>query len=209
MAKQAYVYSGTDWVPLASEVTNLTNYYTKGEIDILDAPTGLKKIVPSSVAVGSGTGSADSLGTVTFTGVSSVSLNGVFSSTYDNYWIVWNVTNNSGTSTCTLRFRTSGTDYSTADAYGSGYGLGLGPTTITYNDSGATSLRLGSGNFQNSGGGHILVSRPTGRITYQNYVGSNATAVSYSGSCGATNFDGFSIITPGTISGTISVYGYK
>jgi len=29
MAKQAYVYSGTDWVPLASEVTNLSSYQTK------------------------------------------------------------------------------------------------------------------------------------------------------------------------------------
>jgi hypothetical protein len=29
MAKQAYVYSGTDWVPLASEVTNLSAYQTR------------------------------------------------------------------------------------------------------------------------------------------------------------------------------------
>ena len=29
MAKSAYVYSGTDWVPLASEVTNLSGYQTK------------------------------------------------------------------------------------------------------------------------------------------------------------------------------------
>jgi len=29
MAKQAYVYSGTDWVPLASEITNLSGYQTK------------------------------------------------------------------------------------------------------------------------------------------------------------------------------------
>jgi hypothetical protein len=29
MAKQTYVYSGTEWVPLASEVTNLTAYQTK------------------------------------------------------------------------------------------------------------------------------------------------------------------------------------
>ena len=29
MAKQAYVYSGTDWVPLASEVTNLSDYQTR------------------------------------------------------------------------------------------------------------------------------------------------------------------------------------
>ena len=173
-----------------------------------DVP-GLVKIVPTSVAVGSGSGSVDSNGNVTFSGASSISLNGCFSSTYDNYWIVWNVTNNSGTSTCTLRFRTSGTDYSTADAYGSGYGLGLGPTTITYNDSGATSFKLGSGNFQSAGGGHILVARPSGRINYQHYMASNATATSYSGSCAATNFDGFSIITPGTITGNIRVYGYS
>jgi hypothetical protein len=29
MAKQAYVYSGTDWVPLASDVTTITGYQTK------------------------------------------------------------------------------------------------------------------------------------------------------------------------------------
>ena len=52
---------------------------------------GLAKIVPSSVAVGSGTGSANSLGTVTFSGASSVSLNGCFSSTYDNYRLMLNI----------------------------------------------------------------------------------------------------------------------
>jgi hypothetical protein len=44
MAKQAYVYSGTDWVPLASEVTNLSDYYTSAEVDAdfqTKASTGL------------------------------------------------------------------------------------------------------------------------------------------------------------------------
>ena len=49
---------------------------------------GLAKIVPTSVAVGSGTGSADSLGNVTFSGASSGSLNGCFTSTYDKYKIL-------------------------------------------------------------------------------------------------------------------------
>ena len=57
MAKQAYVYSGTDWVPLASEVTNLSNYQLSNGV-------GLAKVIPTSVAVGSGSGSVDSLGTV-------------------------------------------------------------------------------------------------------------------------------------------------
>ena len=42
---------------------------------------GLIAIVPTSVAVGSGTGSSSGNGLVTFAGVSSVSLNGVFSAT--------------------------------------------------------------------------------------------------------------------------------
>ncbi len=46
MAKQAYVYSGTDWVPLASEVTNLSGYYTKGETDI---STGITRPILSVV----------------------------------------------------------------------------------------------------------------------------------------------------------------
>lgn len=51
-------------------------------------PGGLAKIVPTSVAVGSGSGSVDSNGNVTFSGASSVSLNTCFSSTYDNYRII-------------------------------------------------------------------------------------------------------------------------
>jgi hypothetical protein len=49
---------------------------------------GLAKIVPSSVAVGSGTGSSDTTGKVTFSGASTVSLNGVFTSSYRNYKII-------------------------------------------------------------------------------------------------------------------------
>ena len=48
---------------------------------------GLAKIVPSSITVGSGTGSATALGTVTFSGASSIAMDNVFSSTYDNYMI--------------------------------------------------------------------------------------------------------------------------
>ena len=109
MAKQAYVYSGTDWVPLASEVTNLSSYYTSAQTDIITAPTGLKLLVPTSVAVGSGTGTANAAGQVTFTGASSVQLNGVFTTTYDNYKIVLNITAISSTDVLQFRFGTSGT----------------------------------------------------------------------------------------------------
>jgi hypothetical protein len=69
MAKQAYVYSGTDWVPLASEVTNLSDYQTK-------AATGLVL-----------------LNTTSFSGVTSVSLPAdTFTSTYENYRIIYKFT---------------------------------------------------------------------------------------------------------------------
>jgi len=77
---------------------------------------GLAKIVPSSVAVGSGTGSASTTGTVTFSGCSSVSLNDVFSATYDDYKIVINV-ESAGAPELGIRMRVSGSDNSSSIYY--------------------------------------------------------------------------------------------
>jgi hypothetical protein len=66
----------------------VANAYTKSETDgIAAAAAGLRMVVPTSVSVGSGSGSVDALGNVTFSGASSVLLNSCFSSTYDNYLI--------------------------------------------------------------------------------------------------------------------------
>lgn len=82
-------------------------------------PGGLAKIVPTSLTVGSGSGSVDSNGAVTFSGASSVSLNGVFSSSYKNYQVmVSNVfANNATDREIQFRLRASGTDNSTASSY--------------------------------------------------------------------------------------------
>ena len=66
---------------------------TQVDSKLATAQSGLIKIIPSSVAVGSGTGSASASGTVTFSGASSVSLNGVFTSTYKNYRIAFTAKN--------------------------------------------------------------------------------------------------------------------
>jgi hypothetical protein len=141
MAKQAYVYSGTDWVPLASEVTNLSNYYTKGEIDILDAPTGLKKVIPTSVVVGSGTGSVSSSGTVNFSGSSSVSIVGVFNATYTQYRINLNLIG-TGASERDLNFRyLSGTTPNTSAQYRQQEFVSGGGTGYNTRTTGLTSHR--------------------------------------------------------------------
>jgi hypothetical protein len=53
------------------------------------SPNGFIPIAPTSVTVGSGTGTASSNGVVTFTGATTVLLNGIFSSSYTNYRIVF------------------------------------------------------------------------------------------------------------------------
>ena len=76
---------------------------------------GLKLIVPSSVA-GSGV-SVSASGKVTFTAATSVSVNGCFSATYDNYLVVVRGSMNTSNAAIRLRMRASGTDNSTASSY--------------------------------------------------------------------------------------------
>jgi hypothetical protein len=209
MAKQAYVYSGTDWVPLASEVTNLSGYYTKGEIDILDAPTGLKLLTPTSVAVGSGSGSVGTSGTVTFSAASSFSLNGVFSATYNNYVI--DISNNvSGTGS--IRLRASGTDNTSAVHIVRGTEI-ADSNFVAYRTNAGTSFFL-----QSVANNSIYIKNP-----YDNsntYFANSGIAPTNASSGGTLNLmgahvanyqaDGFTItVTTGTMTGTVSVYGYK
>lgn len=95
---------------------------------------GLHLITPTSIA-STGTGNSSSIntnGSVTFSTCATLSLNGVFSSTYDNYMIVYRGVG-TGSTNYNLRFRlrASGTDNSTASSYTfeqlvvSGSGVGI------------------------------------------------------------------------------------
>jgi hypothetical protein len=97
--------------------SNIVQYYSGASwATVGPASTGgLVPMVPTSVAVGSGTGTASANGQVTFTTASSVSLNGVFTSSYDNYRILFGTTVASGTGTITIRLRAAGTDITGAN----------------------------------------------------------------------------------------------
>ena len=71
-----------------SSITAWRNVNTDTGIGTLNA-MGLKNVVPTSISVGSGSATVNSNGLVTFTGASSISLNGVFSSTYKSYRLVF------------------------------------------------------------------------------------------------------------------------
>lgn len=80
---------------------------------------GLVPIVPPTINVSGGTATANSLGLITFTGVTSISLNNVFSADYKNYRMVLTdvVGSVAGAQSVSVRFRVSGADNSTSNYY--------------------------------------------------------------------------------------------
>lgn len=85
------------------------------------AINGLVVMTPTSVAKtgGSSTATINADGSVTFGACATLSLNGVFTSAYDNYMIVVRMSNPgpSGAADAYIRLRASGTDNSTASSY--------------------------------------------------------------------------------------------
>ena len=180
---------------------------------------GLAKIVPSSVAVGSGTGSADSLGNVTFSGCSSVSLNDVFSSTYRNYKIIIDLTSSSATSDVVMRMRAAGVD-TTGSSYRVQRLRNISTTVTGQADSSGTDDWFIGENVTGADGGSSFydVTMITPNVAkYTNFY--SITHNYNTASIGmfiagvlrdSTQYDGFSIFPlSGNITGSLSVFGYN
>lgn len=75
---------------------------------------GLILLTPTSVNHTGTSASISTNGSVLFTSVTALSLNGVFSADYDNYMVVCRWRNNSGLNDLNMRLRASGSDDSTA-----------------------------------------------------------------------------------------------
>lgn len=180
------------------------------------AGTGLIKIVPSSVAVGSGTGSASALGTVTFTGVSSLNLNGVFSSTYNAYQIVLTISTFATGGQINYRYGTNGTpqtgaSYSVAGIYGDNNN-----TSGAFGQSGQTSILWGQSSASGTEAwfGVVEVGLPNSAVrTFSSHraTTNGATRSTFQGGAynGTDQFTDFIILPNANMTGTVSVYGYK
>lgn len=198
------------------EVTSVmklsANTYGKADAS---ATSGLAPISPTSIANSGGTASATA-GTVTFTTVNSISLNGVFSATYDNYRIVLSGTGSTSL-TWSMRYRVAGSDNTNA-TYLWNYMYGSGTTVAASRTTSTTNLQVGFANSYAVSGAAIDVYSPflsafTASLSQSvfHYSSSGCDVVFNSGGFGATtSFDGFSIIpSTGSITGNIRVYGYK
>ena len=202
--------------PYPQSTDLVADYPTLGQELATDVETvisglgsGLNIITPTSIANSGGSATSTS-GTTTFTNVSSISLNGCFSATYENYFvIVTNVTGSASTSLIT-RMRASGTDSATGYNSGGSYNGSASGNIIDTNAIGQymdTIATSGNGNQQ------MIFFMPFLAIStgfmMQSYR-DTLTNVRFGRHTPATSYDGFSMITAsGTMSGKVRVYGYK
>ena len=214
MPKPMYVWSGSAWVSVASEVESLANYAT---VNYASTQPGMKMVVPTSVAVGSGSGSVDTNGAVTFSAASSISLNGCFTSTYDNYRFVLTTTSNTATGYINLRLRSAGTDVTASNYFSSVVQAAYGSTALSNDNSGnstATWSRFGYYDGTTdayAASGDILLPFATAYTSFNvakarsGYGSEFATGVYKA----TTSVDGITIYSAGNFTGTLRVYGYK
>ena len=179
----------------------------------------LRLIIPTSIAATGGSGSISATGAVSFTSASAISLNDVFSSTYDNYRIVLNISSqNTAGNAVTMRLRVSGSDATT--------------NYFTYSYHTRTSLGAIGADNGNPGSvffvGYANPTYPTASVTdiyspfetrktvgTMQFMGGDSTT--FFGSQGgfvhdtSASYTGFTILAAsgGTITGSVSIYGYK
>jgi len=174
---------------------------------------GLTSMIPTSAA----SGTVGAAGKVTFSGTSSVSVNGCFTSDFDNYLIVFDFTTSS-TGTLGITLRAAGTDAITA--YDSNRFQVQAATAVG-------SQTLNAANWVASGGigitgatqsGELMVFGPfltaATRARVENNITPNpmtATAGLYEGTLlhrTVASYDGFTLTaSTGSITGNVRVYG--
>ena len=175
------------------------------------AGMGLVLVSPTSIANSGGSASASG-GQVTFTGVSSVSLNGVFTSAYQNYKILFNAIG-STTSVLKMRMRASGSD-NTSSNYIYQHLIANG-ATITSDRVTATQFYPTVIGTANPIGFEIIMTNPyiTDKTLFQSvsFDGWQPQLIVAGGTTTVTTqYDGFTFfMDSGNMTGTVRVYGYK
>jgi hypothetical protein len=149
-----------------------------------------------------------------FSAVSSVSINGCFTSTYANYRLMIYADYSANTS-LDMRLRSSGSDNSNS-TYSSYVGRGAydnsGVSALTGNAANRFQVETSSAGTEPSVLACDLFSPQAAANTYLLTIGAGETRAGSGGGkfAASTSFDGFSIFpASGTITGTIRVYGYR
>lgn len=190
---------------------------TYGPSQSVPITPALTIITPTSITNSGGTATATN-GSVSFTTVNSVSLNGVFTSTIDNYIVEIVNSSSAGTGSgevINFRYRAAGTDATTAYVTQRIYAYG---STLAAVNSSTTNHFLGAMGNTELGSASLSIYGPnlashTRYLAISSYPDST-TATQLNLSAGAlrntTQYDGITFYPPtGTITGTVRVYGYR
>jgi hypothetical protein len=178
---------------------------------------GLVPIQPSAVSYGTGSGTVNALGQITFTNANLLSLDGVFTSRYRNYKILYNHTNSSTTSELYMRLRAGGADNSSSNYYQGGLLSRATATSAAWEVNASTVFRLqkwvGTGQWGHSS---IELFRPqdssatTMSVTSLGWDSSASGFVANGLFDSLVQFSGFTLIPQlGSFSGIVQVYGYN
>jgi hypothetical protein len=178
---------------------------------------GLILLTPTSIAYTGTSATVSANGSVSFSAVSSLSLNGVFSADYDNYLVVarGEINGASGGQTWRYRLRASGTDNTTASSYTVQF-LYVDSTTVIgnrYTNNFAQIIGAYDGNevgFACHFYGPYLTQptavRPVG-VNSKSGAGIYDFASTHNQS---TSYDGLTFTTDATsLSGRVAVYGMR
>lgn len=178
---------------------------------------GMVLITPTSIA-STGTGNSSSInanGSVTFSSCETLSLNGVFTSEYDNYMVVCRSLRG-GTAVDSIygRLRVSGTDNSTASSYVYQYVYASGTTVAGARTTDNKGYFYASGSTQRSGFSSYIYGPNLAQPTAVRTVGVSGYLDAYLEDQAFTHnqstaYDGFTMLMGSgtTLTGLVSVYG--
>ncbi len=196
------------------ESTNALQYYDGAAWQASGTTPGLVLVTPTSTANTGGTVTTSG-GRVTVAGSSSVSLNGVFTSTYHNYLILVDTLEAAvvGPNNINLRLRAAGTDTTSSTYYaGQIYGTYLGTTGGSNNFGVAQFPIVGLKTGKQQMAKIEVFSPQAATLTTIHSLGVAHDAQSnYAGiQDGTTQYDGFTLfMATSNFSGNITVYAYQ
>ena len=177
--------------------------------------SGMDLITPASVA---GSGVSFSGGQISFSAATSISANGVFTSAYQNYLILHDLTGASASNPeLTARLRLAGSDaatnYATIRVYSAG-------ATVVAATMGSTGLFVGAGDTASPSlsGGQFTLIRPA--LAVATIMNAEANQVASAGThylnrmsgyhSTATAYDGLTlVVSSGNVTGSLRIYGLR
>ena len=179
------------------------------------ARNGLVSMTPTSIAHSGTSASINADGGVDFTAVTSLSLNGVFTSEIDNYLIVFRHTMNTSGIAIAFRMRAAGTDDSTSNSYTRQF-LTIDGGSITGSRSSSTNGSCGYASSTNMSGQHIHVygpylAQPTAVRAVDGDGNGSATIFDVANTHNqSTSYDGITLfVGSNNLTGNVHVFGYE